>query len=181
MAARLEGGSLIGHNYLEKFAGPHTYEIENSGTGRASIPIARLGIAVTGFDIVPGMVELARSKSADLPTRWVEGDARIRPRRAIPTDLFDRKRLPGILTRANQEALLERMRAQLHDEGRFAFETRNPRWNAVQTVLAMLQFCLLSVCYFTVGEHRCVQPGSDSNQQDIRRWVELLHQTLVVP
>jgi 2-polyprenyl-3-methyl-5-hydroxy-6-metoxy-1,4-benzoquinol methylase len=30
------------------------------GTGRVSIPIARLGVAVTGLDIVPGMLELAR-------------------------------------------------------------------------------------------------------------------------
>src|SRR3712207_7590881 len=35
-----------------------------------------LGFAVTGLDIVPGMVEVARSKAADLPARWVAGDAR---------------------------------------------------------------------------------------------------------
>jgi ubiquinone/menaquinone biosynthesis C-methylase UbiE len=46
------------------------------GTGRVSIPIARLGLAVTGLDIVPGMLARARSKSAGLPMRWVEGDAR---------------------------------------------------------------------------------------------------------
>jgi hypothetical protein len=32
------------------------------------------------------------------------------------------------LTRADQESLLGRVRAHLHDEGLFAFETRNPRW-----------------------------------------------------
>ena len=31
-------------------------------------------------------------------------------------------------TNADQEALLGRVRAHLHDEGLFAFETRNPRW-----------------------------------------------------
>jgi ubiquinone/menaquinone biosynthesis C-methylase UbiE len=43
------------------------------GTGRVSIPIARMGLAVMGVDIVPGMLDLARHKSAGLPTRWVEG------------------------------------------------------------------------------------------------------------
>jgi SAM-dependent methyltransferase len=144
---------LIDHNNLEEFADPHTYDIEDTsdtgiafysalaqetggpvleiacGTGRVSIPIARLGFAVTGLDIVPGMVALARSKSAGLPTRWVVGDARA-------FDLGEQFRLifltgnafQAFLTRAGQEALLERVRAHLHDEGLFAFETRNPRW-----------------------------------------------------
>jgi len=144
---------LIDHNNLEEFADPHTYDIEDNtdtgiafytalaqetggpvlelacGTGRVSIPIARLGFAVTGLDIVPAMVALARSKSAGLPTRWVEGDARA-------FELGEQFRLiyltgnafQAFLTRADQEALLERVRAHLHDEGLFAFETRNPRW-----------------------------------------------------
>ena len=37
------------------------------GTGRVSIPIARLGFSVTGLDIVPGMIEQARSKSLGPP------------------------------------------------------------------------------------------------------------------
>jgi SAM-dependent methyltransferase len=149
---------LIDHNNLEEFADPHTYDIEDSsdtgiafytalaqetggpvleiacGTGRVSIPIARLDFAVTGLDIVPGMLELARSKSAGLPTRWVEGDART-------FDLGEQFRLifltgnafQAFLTRADQEALLGRVRAHLHDDGLFAFETRNPRWNAATT------------------------------------------------
>ena len=144
---------MIDHNNLEEFADPHTYDIEDNsdtgiafytalaqetggpvleiacGTGRVSIPIARLGFAVTGLDIVPGMLELARSKSAGLPTRWVEGDARA-------FELGERFRLifvtgnafQAFLTREDQEALLERVRAHLHDDGLFAFETRNPRW-----------------------------------------------------
>src|SRR5688500_12257129 len=147
------GGTLIDHNNLEEFADPHNYDIEDTsdagiafyaalaqetggpvleiacGTGRVSIPIARLGFAVTGLDIVSGMLELARSKSTGLPTRWVEGDART-------FDLGEQFRLifitgnafQAFLTRADQEALLERVRAHLHDDGLFAFETRNPRW-----------------------------------------------------
>jgi SAM-dependent methyltransferase len=149
---------LIDHNNLEEFADPHTYDIEDNndtgiafyaalaqetggpvleiacGTGRVSVPIARLGLAVTGVDIVPGMLALARSKAAGLPARWVEGDART-------FDLGEQFRLifvtgnafQAFLTRADQEALLERVRAHLHDEGLFAFETRNPRWTGSDT------------------------------------------------
>ena len=144
---------MIDHDNLEEFAAADTYDIEDSsdtgtafyaalaqetggpvleiacGTGRVSIPIARQGFAVTGLDIVPGMLARARSKSADLPTRWVEGDAR-------EFDLGEQFRLifltgnafQAFLTRADQEALLQRVRGHLHDEGLFAFETRNPRW-----------------------------------------------------
>jgi SAM-dependent methyltransferase len=144
---------MIDHDNREEFADPLNYDIEDSseagiafysalaqetgdpvleiacGTGRVSIPIARLGLAVTGLDIVPGMLELARGKSAGLPVRWIEGDAR-------SFDLGGQFRLifltgnafQAFLTRPDQEGLLERVRAHLHDEGLFAFETRNPQW-----------------------------------------------------
>jgi len=149
---------LIDHNNLEEFADPHTYDIEDNsdtgialytalaqetggpvleiacGTGRVSIPIARLGFAVTGLDIVPGMLELARSKSAGLPTRWVEGDARVFDLGAHFRLIFlTGNAFQAFLTRADQEALLERVRAHLHDEGLLAFETRNPRWANLET------------------------------------------------
>jgi SAM-dependent methyltransferase len=102
------------------------------GTGRVSIPIARMGFAVTGLDIVPGMLERARVKSAGLSARWVEGDARV-------FDLAEQFRLifitgnafQAFLTQADQEALLKRVQAHLHPEGLFAFETRNPRWSSL--------------------------------------------------
>ena len=92
------------------------------GAGRVSIPITRQGFAVTGLDIVPGMLKRARieAEADGLSTRWVEGDAR-------SFDLGERFRLI-FLTNADQEALLGSVRAHLHDEGIFAFETRNPRW-----------------------------------------------------
>ena len=144
---------MIDHDNLEEYADPVDYDRRDSsdtgvafyaslaretggpvleiacGTGRVAIPIARQGFAVTGLDVVPGMLERARSKSAGLPARWVEGDARA-------FDLGERFRLvfltgnafQAFLTNADQEALLGRVRAHLHDVGLFAFETRNPRW-----------------------------------------------------
>ena len=92
--------ALLDHNNLEEFSDPINYDFEDPsdtgvafysalaqeaggpvleiacGTGRVTIPIARLGFHVTGLDIVPGMLEQARRKSAGLPVRWLEGDAR---------------------------------------------------------------------------------------------------------
>ena len=102
------------------------------GTGRVAIPIARRGFAVTGLDVVPGMLEAARSKAgaAGVPARWVEGDARTFD---LGSERFGLIFMTGnafqfFLTNADQEALLGRVCAHLHDEGLFAFETRNPRW-----------------------------------------------------
>jgi SAM-dependent methyltransferase len=104
------------------------------GTGRVSIPIARLGLVVTGLDSDAGMLAQARRTSRDLPIRWVEGDARA-------FDLGERFRLiyltgnafQQFLTNADQAALLARVRAHLDDEGLFAFETRNPLWASPPT------------------------------------------------
>ena len=149
----------IDHNNLEEFADALNYDREDDsntgvafytalahetgnpvleiacGTGRVSIPIARQGFAVTGVDIVPGMLEQARRKSAGLPTRWVEGDART-------FDLGEQFNLifltgnafQAFLTRADHEALLERIRAHLSDDGLLAFETRNPQWRTLTQV-----------------------------------------------
>ena len=147
---------LLDHDNLEEFTDAPNYDSEDQsdagiafytalahemggpvleiacGTGRVCIPIARLGCAVTGLDIMPGMLAQAYSKAAGLPVRWVEGDART-------FDLGAQFRLvfltgnafQAFLTRADQEALLQRARLHLHDEGLFAFETRNPRWTSL--------------------------------------------------
>src|SRR5688572_24649072 len=80
------------------------------------------------------MLAMARTKSADLPARWVEGDART-------FDLGEHFRLifltgnafQAFLTNADQSAVLGRARAHLHDAGLFAFEVRNPRWTGLET------------------------------------------------
>ena len=142
---------MLDHNNLEEFSDPVNYDMEDRsdtgvafylalaqeaggsvleiacGTGRVTIPIAKLGLPVTGLDIVPGMLAQARSKSPGLPVRWVEGDART-------FDLHEHFRLifltgnafQAFVTNMEQEALLQRVRAHLDDEGLFAFEIRNP-------------------------------------------------------
>ncbi|GAA2099814.1 class I SAM-dependent methyltransferase [Kitasatospora saccharophila] len=53
------------------------------GTGRITLPIARAGVDVTGLDVMPSMLALARRRSAaeGLPVEWLEQDCR-----AIRTD-----------------------------------------------------------------------------------------------
>jgi SAM-dependent methyltransferase len=154
--ATFGGRPLIDHDNLEEYADPVDYDRQDNsdtgvafysalaweaggpvleiacGTGRVAIPIAQQGFAVTGLDVVPSMLDRARFKAeaAGLSVRWVEGDARDFD---LDSERFRLIFLTGnafqaFLTNADQEALLGRVRAHLHDEGLFAFETRNPRW-----------------------------------------------------
>jgi SAM-dependent methyltransferase len=142
---------VLDHTNLEEFSDPIDYDLEDPGatgvafyralahetggpvleiacgTGRVTIPIAQEGIPVTGLDIVAGMIERARSKAVGLPARWVVGDARTF---ALAEDFrlifLTGNAFQAFVTNADQEALLQRVQAHLHDQGVFAFETRNP-------------------------------------------------------
>ena len=102
------------------------------GTGFLTIPLARLGLAVTGVDLAPGMLDHARSKAGGLPIRWLHADCRA-------LDLGERFRLitltgnafQAFLTRADQQGLLGGVARHLASDGRFAFETRFPRPSAL--------------------------------------------------
>ena len=149
---------MLEHDNLEEFADPVNYDRADTGdagvafysalareaggpvlelargTGRVTIPVAKTGLPVTGVDIVPGMLARARSKSAGLPVRWLEGDART-------FDLGERFRLvfltgnafQAFVTNDEQAAVLRRVHAHLDDEGLFAFETRNPLFPGMKT------------------------------------------------
>jgi SAM-dependent methyltransferase len=142
---------LIDHNNLEEFADAINYDREDTsdtgiafysalareagdsvleiacGTGRVTIPIAQLGFAITGLDIVPQMLEQARRKSRGLPIRWIEGDARTFDlHRQFQLIFLTGNAFQAFVTNADQEALLQRVRVHLRDDGFFAFETRNP-------------------------------------------------------
>jgi SAM-dependent methyltransferase len=99
------------------------------GTGRVTIPIARLGLDVTGLDVVPQMLDQARRKSAGLLIRWVEADGRdFDLGRQFRLIFLTGNAFQQFLTNADQDALLRRAHAHLEDGGLFAFETRNPVW-----------------------------------------------------
>ena len=182
---------MIDHDNLEAFADPVDYDRQDSsdmgvafyaslaretggpvleiacGTGRVAIPIARQGFAVTGLDVVPGMLERARGKATGLPVRWIEGDAR-------DFDLDERFRLifltgnafQAFLTNADQEALLGRVRAHLHDEGLFAFETRNPRWRTSEGRDEVPDG--LFIYLETRAEEEALPPHTDAHGREVR-------------
>lgn len=125
------GGAF--YRALAQEAGGAVLEI-GCGTGRVTIPIAQMGFPVTGLDIVPGMIERARRKSAGLPARWAVGDGRtFRLDGQFNLVFMTGNVFQFFLTNADQAALLERVYAHLHPAGLFAFEMRNPRWPGLAT------------------------------------------------
>lgn len=150
----MKGVLMLEYDSLEEFRDPQTYDLVCGGideevplveewaralggpvldlacgTGRTALPLAARGYAVTGVDLVPEMLALARQKADALgvTVEWVESDARA----------FHLGRLFGCIylvgnafqffhTRADQEALLARVREHLLPEGGLLFETRNP-------------------------------------------------------
>lgn len=155
---------MIDHNNLEEFADPANYDLEEGaapgpnlafytqlaattggpvldlacGTGLATLPIARLGLATTGLDLSAPMVAHARRKAAaeGLEVTWLTGDVRRfaldqRFRLIIMTG----NAFQAMLTEADQAALFARVAAHLDQGGRFAFETRNPGGHDLTTQL----------------------------------------------
>jgi ubiquinone/menaquinone biosynthesis C-methylase UbiE len=59
------------------------------GTGNATIPAARVAARVTGLDLVPDLLAVARERAADamVEVTWIEGDAQDLP---FEADSFDR-------------------------------------------------------------------------------------------
>lgn len=132
-------------NNLAEYADPILYDLENKsfepdgpfyltlarriggpvlelgcGTGRITIPMAQQGISMTGVDITPGMLERARQKTQDVSIQWVEADARSFTLEQQFRFIFESGSLfQHLLERADQEAMLGRVRDHLEPEGRF--------------------------------------------------------------
>lgn len=148
------GRVMLDYDSLEEFRDPQTYDLVDAGydedrpvieqwarslggplldvacgTGRVAIPLAAQGYQVTGVDIVPEMIARARQKAAAqaVSVEWVVADARaFHLQQRFPFIYMVENAFQFFLTRADQEALLARVREHLHPEGCFLFETRNP-------------------------------------------------------
>jgi SAM-dependent methyltransferase len=133
----LGGPAIPFYQALAREAGGPVLDLA-CGTGFLTIPLAELGLAVTGVDLAPDMLRLARSKAASLPIRWVHADCRT-------LDLGEQFRLVTLTgnafqefrTRADQEGMLGTVRRHLAPEGLFAFETRFPRVSELLTPAAL--------------------------------------------
>jgi ubiquinone/menaquinone biosynthesis C-methylase UbiE len=99
------------------------------GTGTMAIRLAQQGYQVTGVDIVPEMIEWASQKAVaqGVSIEWVVADARtFHLQKQFRFIYMLGNAFQHFLTREDQEALLARVRKQLHPEGCFLFGTRNP-------------------------------------------------------
>jgi ubiquinone/menaquinone biosynthesis C-methylase UbiE len=145
------------NNNLSEYADPAVYDDENNefepdgpfyrelieqygqpvldiacGTGRLTIPLAQQGIAITGLDIVPPMLERARQKAGDLPIQWIEADARSFQLNTRFKVIFASGFFQHLLERADQEAVLRNVRAHLAPGGCFAFPIFFPHADSLE-------------------------------------------------
>ena len=99
------------------------------GTGLVAIPVAAMGLSVTGVDLAAPMLAHARAKAgrADVDVHWVHADVRdlALPRR-FGFAILTGNAFQAFLATADQRRLLATVRDHLAPEGVFGFETRNP-------------------------------------------------------
>lgn len=98
------------------------------GTGRITIPLAQHGVDITGLDVVPGMLALARQKSAGISISWIEADARtFRLNKTFRLIFESGGVFQHLLTREDQEAFLARVHEHLEENGVFVVGVFFPR------------------------------------------------------
>src|SRR4051812_42748288 len=109
------------------------------GTGRLTLPLARLGVAseIVGLDSSPTFLARARALVTDEPVTFVEGDMR-----APSVDgTFDLVAIPFnslayVLSSSDRAQVLRAARALLADGGRLAFDIVAPRYDLLAEALA---------------------------------------------
>ncbi|MBI1882095.1 MAG: class I SAM-dependent methyltransferase [Chloroflexi bacterium] len=143
---------LTNSTNLEEYADPIIYDLENNkfepdgpfylalahrfggpvleigcGTGRITLPLARHEIDITGLDIAPQMLARAKHKAQDVAVQWVETDARTFHLGRQFSFIFESgATFQHLLERADQEAMLARVREHLEPEGRFVVSALFP-------------------------------------------------------
>jgi 2-polyprenyl-3-methyl-5-hydroxy-6-metoxy-1,4-benzoquinol methylase len=148
------------HDNLEEFTDPLNYDLEQGplsqariefwrrmaqqfggpvlelgcGTGLVAIPVAAMGLSVTGVDLAAPMLAHARAKALrdDVDVHWIQADVRglALPRR-FGFVILTGNAFQAFLTQADQQALMATVRRHLAPEGVFGFETRNPAGHAL--------------------------------------------------
>lgn len=99
------------------------------GTGRLTIPLAKKGLKITGLDISPEMLAVARQKTeeSDLSLNWIEADGRDFSLEEKFNFIF----IPfnSFLAMTNQrdmESCLANVRDHMNHDGCFAIDIFNP-------------------------------------------------------
>jgi SAM-dependent methyltransferase len=151
---------VIDHTNLDEYIDPVLYDIENKsfepdgpfylelarrfggsvlelgcGTGRVTIPLAQQGVQITGIDLVPQMLDRAKSKAYDLPIRWVEADARSFNLGTHFSVIFETGALfQHLLERSDQESMLAGVREHLEPSGHFVVSAIFPNAELMTSV-----------------------------------------------
>ncbi|MFN8440330.1 MAG: class I SAM-dependent methyltransferase [Caldilineaceae bacterium] len=196
----------IENDYLNEFCDPVNYDLEEevsvgnnppahafyvalasavngpvleiaSGTGLATLKVAKAGIDITGLEIVPEMLAHAQHKAAQmgLSVRWVQGDARtFSLDQRFKLIYMTGNAFQAFLNNTDQRALLQRVHAHLAPDGLFAFETRNPNWHDLTTDLTeteWLHYTSVAGYDVTISEVREYDPVAQVLVYTLwRRW-----------
>ncbi len=100
------------------------------GTGTLCCALAKIGHKVTGIDPAAAMLAVARSKPGSNQIEWVESSAQTyRSDQRFDLILMTGHAFQLLLSDSDALAVLETMRQHLNQDGRVAFESRNPRIN----------------------------------------------------
>jgi SAM-dependent methyltransferase len=100
------------------------------GTGRLTIPIAQIGVEITGLDLSPSMLEHARIKAsqAGVEISFIEGDCRafdLGRKFALIFMAFNS--MQHLHDHASLAGLFSSVRKHLAPDGRFIFDVFNPK------------------------------------------------------
>jgi SAM-dependent methyltransferase len=145
--------AMTTYTNLEEYDDPEIYDLENDefepdgtfylelaqklggtvleigcGTGRITIPMAQQGINITGLDLVPAMIEHAKSKAPTVTVQWIVGDVRdFSIDRRFRLIFESGATFQHMLTRADQEKMFACVREHLEPDGRFVVGTIFPQ------------------------------------------------------
>lgn len=121
-----EGGDDV--DFIMRFVGDAKSVLDlGCGTGALTAMLAP-GRAVTGADPAPAMLDVARKRPGGDGVEWVGGDARsLRLRKSFDLVILTGHAFQVFLTAEEQRAALDTIAAHLAPNGRFIFDSRNPR------------------------------------------------------
>ncbi len=95
------------------------------GFGRHAIPIARRGMKVTGVDVTPRYIEMARGRAGELPVEFVVGDLRELDYEESFDAAYSYFTSFGFFDDETNFDILRRVARSLRPGGRFLLDTAN--------------------------------------------------------
>jgi SAM-dependent methyltransferase len=131
------------------------------GTGRVTIPVAKAGIRVTGLDLSPHMLAIARSKADGLPVDFVQGDMTdFRLGRKFRLIFIPFRSFQAMLTPDEQRRCLRSVRRHLAPGGRLILNLFDPK----------LEYCVPGLSE-VIGRYRDARDPATGRVAKVRvRW-----------